>query len=158
VARSADRGEAGVARLGHYSDPFGFGGPFARWWLAPSVSNNYEAVRAVQLSAPVTTTETPATVRPTLLLGMALTAATALMLELLLTRVFDVAWVRNMAYMVITCAVFAYGLAGLYVTVRPLPEGQGVDRAAAKLTLLVALASVLLLPAINLIPFKGFGS
>lgn len=100
-------------------------------------------------------TGTSTAVPRTLLLGVALTAATTLMLELLLTRVFDVVLLPNMAYMVITCAVFAYGLAGLYVTVRPLPEGQSVDRVAARLTLLVALASVLLLPAINIIPFEG---
>jgi hypothetical protein len=91
----------------------------------------------------------------TLLLGVALIAATTLMLELLLTRVFDVVLLPNTAYMVITCAVFAYGLAGLYVTVRPFPEQLSVDRVAAVLTLLVAGTSVLLLPAVNIIPFKG---
>ncbi len=96
----------------------------------------------------------PEAVPRTLLLGVALTAATTLMLELLLTRVFDVVLLPSRAYMVITSAVFAYGLAGLYVTVRPLPETQSLDRLAARLTLLLAAASVLLLPAINIIPFS----
>jgi hypothetical protein len=113
---------------------------------------------AANCSAP-DVTETRAAMPRTLLLGVALTAATTLMLELLLTRVFDVVLLPSIAYMVITCAVFAYGLAGLYVTVRPLPEEQGVDQVAARFTLLVALASVLLLPAINIIPFeRRFGN
>ncbi len=94
-----------------------------------------------------------------LLLAVALTAATTLMLELLLTRVFDVVLLPNMAYMVITSAVFAYGLAGLYRTVRPLPDRESLHRAVARLTLLVATSSVLLLPMINILPFHSlFGA
>jgi hypothetical protein len=107
------------------------------------------------MAAPERPTGSSPAVSRTLLLGVALIAATTLMLELLLTRVFDVVLLPNTAYMVITCAVFAYGLAGLYVTVRPFPEQLSVDRVAAVLTLLVAGTSVLLLPAVNIIPFKG---
>ena len=46
-------------------------------------------------------------------------AAATLMLELLLTRVFDVILTPNLAYMVIACALFSFGLAGVYVTLRP---------------------------------------
>jgi len=107
------------------------------------------------MAAPERPTGSSPAVPRTLLLGVALIAATTLMLELLLTRVFDVVLLPNTAYMVITCAVFAYGLAGLYVTVRPFPEQLSVDRVAAVLTLLAGGTSVLLLPAINAIPFKG---
>src|SRR6187397_2053604 len=46
-------------------------------------------------------------------------AAATLMLELVLTRVFDVILNPNMAYMVIACALFSFGLAGVYVTLQP---------------------------------------
>ena len=45
-----------------------------------------------------------------LALGISLTALVTLVLELALTRVFDVILTPNLAYMVITCAVFAFGL------------------------------------------------
>ena len=43
-----------------------------------------------------------------------LTALTTLMLELALTRVFDVILTPNMAYMVIACTLFSFGLKGTY--------------------------------------------
>jgi len=44
--------------------------------------------------------------------GVLLIALSTLMLELMLTRVFDVVLVPNLAYFVVTAAVFAFGLAG----------------------------------------------
>jgi spermidine synthase len=77
---------------------------------------------------------------------------TTLLLELVLARVFDVILIPNMAYVVITCAVFAYGLAGLYAAVRPrVPLDDG--RRLPKLAALTALATILLLPIVNLLPF-----
>jgi hypothetical protein len=76
-------------------------------------------------------------------------AAATLMLELLLTRVFDVILTPNLAYMVIACALFSFGLAGVYVTLRPA-------RDTAHLPLLCALfgvASLALLPVLNALPF-----
>jgi spermidine synthase len=87
-----------------------------------------------------------------LTLGISLTALTTLLLELVLARVFDVILIPNMAYVVITCAVFAYGLAGLYAAVRPRPARDD-DRLLPKLAALTGLATVLLLPIINLLPF-----
>ena len=52
--------------------------------------------------------------------GLFLISLTTLMMELLLTRVFDVILYPNMAYMVITCALFSFGLAGIYLSLRPL--------------------------------------
>ncbi len=86
------------------------------------------------------------------LLGISITACTTLLLELGLARVFDVILLPNIAYMVITCAVFGYGLAGLYVAVRPLP----LPAAEQRLPFLAALAAVsmlVLLPVTNLLPF-----
>jgi len=72
------------------------------------------------------------------------------MLELTLARVFDVILMPNVAYTVITCAVFAYGLAGLYLSVRPLAKGtEALPRLAAG----SAVVTLLLLPLCNLLPF-----
>ncbi len=38
------------------------------------------------------------------------------MTELVLTRVFDVLLTTNMAYMIITCAMFSFSLAGVYAS------------------------------------------
>ena len=42
--------------------------------------------------------------------GIFLVALVTLMVELLLTRVFDVLLVPNVAYLIITCALFSFGL------------------------------------------------
>src|SRR5205823_14067776 len=55
----------------------------------------------------------------TMRLALFFIAAATLMLELLLTRVFDVILTPNMAYMVIACALFSFGLAGVCVTLQP---------------------------------------
>ena len=43
--------------------------------------------------------------------GVLLVALASLILELMLMRVFDVVWVPNMSYAVVTMAVFGFGLA-----------------------------------------------
>ncbi|HEY8105289.1 MAG TPA: hypothetical protein VIE46_04230, partial [Gemmatimonadales bacterium] len=89
----------------------------------------------------------------TLSLGVALTALVTLVLELALTRVFDVILMPNLAYMVITCAVFAFGLAGLYTTIWPLRDRGRSGSALARVSALFSIAAVALLPALNLLPF-----
>ena len=54
-------------------------------------------------------------------------AAATLMLELLLTRVFDVILTPNMAYMVIACALFSFGLAGV-LGGQPAGEPDAIDQ------------------------------
>jgi len=88
-----------------------------------------------------------------LVLGVSLTALVTLVLELVLTRVFDVILMANMAYMVITCAVFAFGLAGLYTTIWPLHDRGPAGSVLALLAALFAVAAVALLPTLNLLPF-----
>ena len=48
------------------------------------------------------------------------------MVELSLIRAFDVLFYPNLAYMIITCAIFAFGLAGLYSVLRPLKAPEAV--------------------------------
>lgn len=86
------------------------------------------------------------------LLGISLTALTTLMLELTLARVFDVILVPNVAYVVITCAVFAYGLAGLYVAVRPR-AAAGNPWFLPGLAAANAAGTLVLLPLSNRLPF-----
>lgn len=86
-------------------------------------------------------------------LGLFFVALTTLMLELTLVRVFDVIWYSNMAYMVITLAMFCFGMSGIYSSLRPRPQGQDVHGYLARLTFCFALLSLAILPALNKIPF-----
>ena len=88
-----------------------------------------------------------------LALGISLTALVTLVLELVLTRVFDVILTPNMAYMIITCAVFAFGLAGLYTTIWPLEDRGPGGSVLSLLAAGFAVAAVALRPALNLLPF-----
>ncbi|MEJ2238451.1 MAG: hypothetical protein P8X82_09160 [Gemmatimonadales bacterium] len=87
--------------------------------------------------------------------GIFLTALATLLLELLLIRTFDVILNPNMGWMVITCALFSFGVAGIYGTLRPPPRGPAANKQLARLALLFAATTVLLLPAINWLPFEG---
>ena len=65
-------------------------------------------------------------------------ALVTLMTELTLTRIFDAALGANMAYLVITCAIFAFGLAGIYSTLWPLTVDQKIDIVLTRLAVLLA--------------------
>ncbi|MCI5222375.1 MAG: hypothetical protein D3924_06825 [Candidatus Electrothrix sp. AR4] len=80
-------------------------------------------------------------------------ALTTLMLELTLVRVFDVIWYPNMAYMVITLAMFCFGLSGVYSSLRPLPHGMDPRRYLSVLAFLFSIFSLLIMPALNQLPF-----
>jgi spermidine synthase len=86
-------------------------------------------------------------------LALFFVAAATLMLELLLTRVFDVILTPNMAYMVIACALFSFGLAGVYVTLRSGGPSESGDGQLSMLALLFSVTTLTLLPALNLLPF-----
>jgi predicted membrane-bound spermidine synthase len=85
--------------------------------------------------------------------GLLLVALATLMLELTLIRVFDVIWYANMSYMVITLAMFCFGLAGVYVSLKPRVVSENPRRLLSILAFLVGLFALALLPAINLLPF-----
>ena len=87
-------------------------------------------------------------------LAICLVAGSTLAVELLLTRIFDVILYPNLAYMVITGAVFAFGLAGIYTTLRPLPAGADPSAQLACLTALMAVSLLLIRPLLNVIPFR----
>lgn len=81
--------------------------------------------------------------------GLFLVAMTTLMLELTLIRVFDVIWYSNMAYLIITLAMFSFGIAGVYVSLRPPKSPDRMGGYLALLALLFGVLSLLLLPALN---------
>lgn len=86
-------------------------------------------------------------------LGVFSIALAALLLELNLIRIFDVLWYPNMAYMIITLAVFSFGLAGVFLSLRPV---QKDSYSWVKLTLLTFLTAVVVLimrPAFDALPF-----
>ena len=82
-------------------------------------------------------------------------ALITLMMELVLTRAFDVMIRPNMSYMVVTCALFSFGLAGIYMTLRPLEfsNTDGLRAYLFKQTLLFGVLTTLVLPVTNAIPF-----
>ena len=86
-------------------------------------------------------------------IGLMFMALTTLMLELTLVRVFDVIWYPNMAYMVITLAMFCFGLSGVYSSLRPLAPGTDPRRYLSVLGFLFAVFALIILPALNLLPF-----
>ena len=58
--------------------------------------------------------------------GVLLIALSTLVLELMLTRVFDVTLTPNLSYFVVSLAVFSFGLAGIYATLRPIPVEEEI--------------------------------
>lgn len=85
--------------------------------------------------------------------GLFCIALVTLMLELTLVRVFDVIWYSNMAYMVITLAMFCFGLSGIYSSCRPFRAGGDVNRYLAVLAFLFSVFTIAIRPALNAIPF-----
>ena len=89
-------------------------------------------------------------------LGISLMAVSTLMIELSLIRVFDVLFYPNIAYMIITCAIFAFGLAGIFSVLRPLKSPEGVHFFLSSRALLFSIATLVILPVTNLLPFDFF--
>lgn len=83
-----------------------------------------------------------------LLLSMA-----SLATEISLIRVFDVLFYPNISYMIITCSLFAYGLAGVYSVIKPIAPERNQRKEFGKLALLLAVSVAAILPIVNLLPF-----
>ena len=89
----------------------------------------------------------------TVRLALFFLAAATLMLELLLTRVFDVILTPNMAYMVVACALFSFGFAGVTVTLQPARFARIRERWLPLLGVVFAASALVLRPALNALPF-----
>ena len=87
-------------------------------------------------------------------LGLFTIAVSTLLLELLLIRVFDVILFSNISYMIITAAMFCFGLAGIYTTLRPIKKSVNINKYLSKLGLIFAFFAALILPVMNAIPFN----
>jgi len=84
--------------------------------------------------------------------GVLLIALSTLILELTLTRVFDVVLIPNLGYFVVTSAVFGFGLAGVYATLRPIPIERDITHILVTRSVGFALATFLLIPVIIYLP------
>jgi spermidine synthase len=84
--------------------------------------------------------------------GVLLIALSTLILELTLTRIFDVVLIPNLGYFVVTSAVFAFGLAGVYATLRPIPVESDITHILVTRSAGFALATLLLIPLIIYLP------
>ncbi|MBD3274646.1 MAG: hypothetical protein GF372_05010, partial [Candidatus Marinimicrobia bacterium] len=71
------------------------------------------------------------------------------MVEILLIRVMEVVLLPNIGYAVITSAMFAFGLAGVYVTVWPLSDKADIPKRLTVISLLLAVSILLIRPALN---------
>jgi len=84
--------------------------------------------------------------------GVLLIALSTLVLELMLTRVFDVTLTPNLSYFVVSLAVFSFGLAGIYATLRPVPVERDITGILAGCCCGFAATVLLLIPEINVLP------
>lgn len=86
-------------------------------------------------------------------LGVFLVALSSLLLELTLIRVFDILWYPNMAYMIITLAVFSFGLAGVFLSIKPIKNTQSTWKVMSAATLVMAIWVLFMQAAIDRLPF-----
>lgn len=87
-------------------------------------------------------------------LGVFFIALASLLLELNLIRIFDVLWYPNMAYMIITLAVFSFGLAGVYLSIKPIALSQSTWMWLSIATLLMGLSAIFIHFTLNRVPFN----
>jgi spermidine synthase len=76
----------------------------------------------------------------------------ALLLELTLTRLFDVILWTNLANFIVSSAIFGLGLGGIAIMLRPMPTTP-TARILAIGSALFAIAVLLLIPVLTLLPF-----
>src|ERR1700742_1442784 len=81
--------------------------------------------------------------------GVLLIALSTLVLELMLTRAFDVTLTPNLSYFVVSLAVFSFGLAGIYATLRPIPVEEEIRGRLVGCSVGFAGAVLLLHPIID---------
>jgi spermidine synthase len=86
--------------------------------------------------------------------GVLLIAMSTLVLELMLTRVFDVTLTPNLSYFVVSLAVFSFGLAGIFATLRPIPVESDIRGRLVGCCVGFAAAALLLHPILNALPLN----
>jgi spermidine synthase len=84
--------------------------------------------------------------------GVLLIALSTLVLELMLTRVFDVTLTPNLSYFVVSLAVFSFGLAGIFATLRPIPVEEEIRGRLVGCAVGFTGTVLLLQPIINALP------
>jgi len=84
--------------------------------------------------------------------GVLLVALSTLVLELMLTRVFDVTLTPNLSYFVISLAIFSFGVAGLLATLWPPDPQKDIRAVLVPCCLGFAISALLLNPIINALP------
>jgi len=84
--------------------------------------------------------------------GVLLISLSTLILELMLTRVFDVTLTPNLSYFVVSLAIFSFGVAGLLATLWPLDPQKDIRAVLVPCCVGFAAAVLLLNPIINALP------
>jgi hypothetical protein len=84
--------------------------------------------------------------------GVLLIALSTLILELMLTRVFDVTLTPNLSYFVVSLAIFSFGVAGLLATLWPLDPQKDIRGVLVTCCAGFTIAVLLLNPIINALP------
>ena len=85
-------------------------------------------------------------------LGVLLIALSTLVLELMLTRVFDVTLTPNLSYFVVSLAIFSFGVAGLIATLRPLDPQRDIRGVLVACCVGFTVSALLMNPIINALP------
>lgn len=86
--------------------------------------------------------------------GIFLIAFTTLLLELTLIRIFDHLWFTNMAYMIITLAMFSIGVSGVLVSLRPAEGYRYFEISLPILATIMAFVIYLVLPVLDHLPLS----
>lgn len=81
--------------------------------------------------------------------GVMLISLAALAVELMLTRALDVVLAPTFSYLVVSTAVFGFGLAGVYATLRPVAPDADTERILVRVTAALALSIAIIVPAVN---------
>jgi hypothetical protein len=87
-------------------------------------------------------------------IGLFVLALATLLVEVLLTRIFDVIMWPNIAFAIISCAMFGLGLGGLYEVVRAPAPARSTSASAARAALVFALSVWSLPLMLNVVPFS----
>jgi spermidine synthase len=83
--------------------------------------------------------------------GIFVISAATLLLELTLSRIFEVILWNNMAYMIVSSAIFGFGLGGIFIMLWPMGR-LASENWLAVVSAGFAASVLLLIPAIKLIP------